>query len=139
MQEKKWLPSFRLNLQLNNCFAPNILSIECINLITRFDLLQYLLLRPLRMVFHPVFLSIEIFVISIVPLALDHEFDCAIDYLRLRKHPLSNIFPTVWAFLLPDQALVDAHFTEGVATNSGAAAHDVVHADGTVELINVFK
>ena len=83
--------------------------------------------------------ALQVFIVSIVPFTFHHELHSAVNDLRLRKHPLADIFPAVGTLLLPNQTLIDALFAEGVTTNGGAAAHNVVHTDGTVEFIHVFE
>ena len=91
------------------------------------------------MLFQSFLISLEILIVSVVPFAFHHQFYRTINDFRLRKHPLPYVFPAIRAFLLPDQALIDALFAERVATNRCTAAYDVVHADRAVQFVNIFK
>ena len=91
------------------------------------------------MLFQSFLISLEILIVSVVPFAFHHQFYRTINDFRLRKHPLPYVFPAIRAFLLPDQTLIDALFAERMTTDSRATAQDVIHADRTIQLVNIFK
>ena len=95
--------------------------------------------EPFVVIFNALMVSIIILCVAVVFLAFHHQLDCAVNYLRLRKHPLPNVFSAVWALFLSDQTLIDALFTKRVTANGRPAAHDVVHADRAIQLIDIFK
>ena len=51
MQEKQWLPAFRLNFQLYDGFAPYIFSIKGVNFVTWLDFFQLVFIQPFVMIF----------------------------------------------------------------------------------------
>ena len=101
-------------------------------MLTCVDLANQLLLTPFLVGFNSLSVAFELPLIIMFSLRFDHKLDGTVDDVRLGKHPLSNVLATVWALFAVDQTLRDANLTKRVTTDGGAAADNVVHADGAV-------
>ena len=130
VNEEQRLAALRSDLQFDSGLAPHILGVKDIKHVTWLHLFDSMLVLPFIVVLESILVALVLCFVSLLLFEIDHVGDSTVNEVRLVKAPLTDVFPAVGALFLSDKSFIDADFTERVATEGGAAADDVVHADG---------
>lgn len=104
-------------------------SVQHVYAITCFDFVDFVFLEPALVILQLLFKPLRFVLVSTLALAVNQYPDGIVDNVRLLQNPLADVLTAVRAFLLSDQALINALFAKGMATDRRPATDDVVHAN----------
>lgn len=142
-----------LNFQLDLSIAPDVLSIEYVNALARLNRFQNVLSFPFLVLGQPiiklfafVFPSwlrwVSILLLSDLPLfafSLSNRLDGLVNLLALLEHPFADVLAAAGALFFAQKTLSDAVLAKTVPTNRRPTTHYVVHANGALEWVRLWK
>lgn len=127
----------RLDLEFDDCRAPDVLGVEHVYLVTGFDFNDSVLLLPAPVILDPLLEPLGFVFVAELAFAIYQDLDSIVNDLGLLEDPLSDVLSAVRALLLANQTLSDTLFTERMTTHRCPAADYVVHADRTCESVQL--